>query len=84
MLRSTDSGKGCESSVMLKGTTLRLTIAALKEIRRVIPDLVAELMQLKVDVLVTWTTGMRAAKQATKTIPIVMVTRGSSRDWASR
>ena len=39
------------------------------------PSLVAELVQLKVDVLVTPTPGaIRAAMQATKTIPIVMVT----------
>jgi ABC-type uncharacterized transport system substrate-binding protein len=38
-----------------------------------IPDLVTELVQLKVDVLVaTSTLPIRAAKQATKTIPIVM------------
>ena len=40
-----------------------------------IPSLVAELVQLKVDVLVVPTLpAIRAAKQATKTIPIVMVT----------
>jgi putative tryptophan/tyrosine transport system substrate-binding protein len=40
-----------------------------------VPGLVAELVQLKVDVLVLPTlTTIRAAKQATKTIPIVMVT----------
>jgi len=39
-----------------------------------LPGLVAELVQLKVDVLVSpVTTAIRAAKQATKTIPIVMV-----------
>ena len=39
------------------------------------PSLVAELVQLKVDVLVsTQTPGIQAAKRATKTIPIVMVT----------
>ncbi|MDZ4342206.1 MAG: ABC transporter substrate binding protein [Candidatus Binatia bacterium] len=39
------------------------------------PGLVAELVQLKVDVLVTGLLGaIRAGKQATKTIPIVMVT----------
>ena len=37
------------------------------------PGLVAELVQLNVDVLVV-TAGFRAAKQGTKTIPIVMVT----------
>jgi putative ABC transport system substrate-binding protein len=40
-----------------------------------IPNLIAELVQLKVDVLIVVTgTTIRAAKQATKTIPIVMVT----------
>ena len=40
-----------------------------------IPSLVTELVQLKVDVLVSQATGgILAAKQATKTIPIVMVT----------
>jgi putative ABC transport system substrate-binding protein len=40
-----------------------------------IPGFIAELLQLKVDVLVATTpTAIRAAKQATKTIPIVMVT----------
>jgi putative tryptophan/tyrosine transport system substrate-binding protein len=40
-----------------------------------IPGLVAELVQLKVDAIVSQpTSGIRAAKQATKTIPIVMVT----------
>ena len=39
-----------------------------------LPDLVAELIQLKVDVLVvTALVAIRAARQATKTIPIVMV-----------
>jgi putative ABC transport system substrate-binding protein len=40
-----------------------------------IPSLVADLVQLKVDVLVSATPGaIRAFKQATKTIPIVMLT----------
>ena len=40
-----------------------------------VPRLVAELVQLKVDVLVVVSTpAVRAAKQATKMIPIVMVT----------
>jgi putative tryptophan/tyrosine transport system substrate-binding protein len=39
-----------------------------------VPGFVAELVQLKVDVLVSSSSGaIRAAKQATKTIPIVMV-----------
>ena len=41
-----------------------------------VPSLVAELIQLKVDVLVLpLTSAIRAAKQASKTIPIVMVTQ---------
>jgi putative ABC transport system substrate-binding protein len=40
-----------------------------------VPSLVAELVQLNVDVIISQpTAGIRAAKQATKTIPIVMVT----------
>jgi putative ABC transport system substrate-binding protein len=40
------------------------------------PGLVTELVELKVDVLVVPTVGaIRAAKQATKTIPIIMVTQ---------
>jgi len=40
-----------------------------------LPSIVAELIQLKVDVLIlTAMTAIRAAKQATKTIPIVMTT----------
>jgi len=43
--------------------------------RDLIPSLVAELVQLKVDVVVSGSlTAIQAAKQTTKTIPIVMVT----------
>jgi ABC-type uncharacterized transport system substrate-binding protein len=41
------------------------------------PKLIAELVQLKVDVIfVSFLLGLRAAKEATKTIPIVMVSFG--------
>jgi putative ABC transport system substrate-binding protein len=44
-----------------------------------LPDLAGELVRLKVDVLVTHgTPGTRAAKQATKTIPIVMAVSGDA------
>ncbi len=44
-----------------------------------LPDLAAELVQLKVDVIVTHgTPGPRAAKQATATIPIVMAHSGDA------
>ncbi|HEV8723068.1 MAG TPA: ABC transporter substrate binding protein [Candidatus Binatia bacterium] len=39
------------------------------------PILVTELVELKVDVLVLTIGAIRAAKQATKTIPVVMVTQ---------
>jgi putative ABC transport system substrate-binding protein len=39
-----------------------------------LPELAAELVRLKVDILITWRTGPTlAAREATKTIPIVMV-----------
>jgi putative ABC transport system substrate-binding protein len=37
-----------------------------------LPDLAAELVRLKVDVIVTWGPGIHAAKRATTTLPIVM------------
>jgi putative ABC transport system substrate-binding protein len=37
-----------------------------------LPDLAAELVRLKVEVIVTWGPGIRPAKEATGTIPIVM------------
>jgi putative ABC transport system substrate-binding protein len=40
------------------------------------PDLAAELVRLKVDVIVTTSGGIQAAMDATKTIPIVMATSG--------
>ena len=40
-----------------------------------IPDQVAELVRLKVDILVTTSPGVRPAKRATKTILIVMITQ---------
>ena len=43
------------------------------------PDLAAELVRLKVDLIVTrGTTGALAAKNATRTIPIVMATSGDA------
>src|SRR6266404_3669007 len=49
-----------------------------------VPGLVAELVQLKVDVLVaSFAVAIRAAKQATKTIPIVMPT-GAARSRLHR
>ncbi|HEX5913779.1 MAG TPA: ABC transporter substrate-binding protein [Rubrobacter sp.] len=39
-----------------------------------LPDLAAELVRLKVDLIISWgTQGVTAAKNATKTIPIVMI-----------
>ena len=41
-----------------------------------LPDLAAELVRIKVDVIVTVSGGIQAAMDATKTIPIVMATSG--------
>ncbi len=51
-----------------------------------LPGLVAELVQVKVDVFVSGKfTAIHAAKDATKTIPIVIILTGrSSRGWVSR
>jgi putative ABC transport system substrate-binding protein len=44
-----------------------------------LPALFAEIVRLNVDVIVTYgTPGVRAAKQATTTIPIVMATSGDA------
>lgn len=43
-----------------------------------LPALAAELVGLNVDVIVTWATGVVAARRATATIPIVMATFGDS------
>jgi ABC-type uncharacterized transport system substrate-binding protein len=74
-LMSKRSGKGCEISVILRGRNIFVEYRyAEGELDRV-PSLVAELVQLKVDVLVSGNFAtIRAAKQATKTIPIVIVT----------
>ena len=67
--------KGCEISVMLRGKNIQVEYRYLegKEDRN--PTLLAELLRLKVDVIVVISmSSIRAAKQATKTIPIVMVT----------
>ena len=51
-----------------------MSIATRRESADRVPGLVAELVQLKVDVLVVGSPGaVQEAKQATKTIPIVMV-----------
>ena len=69
------SGEGCETSDTSREKPSWLSIATLRETRIVFQSLVAELVQLKVDVLVaTAPPVIREAKQASKTIPIVMVT----------
>ena len=47
-----------------------------RQIRIGFPELAAELVRLKVDVIVAGALAIRAAKNATKTIPIVMATSG--------
>ena len=56
-----------------------MTSAGQKEITHDWQNLPGELVRLKVDLLVTYgTPGTRAAKQATTTVPIVMIVSGDA------
>jgi putative ABC transport system substrate-binding protein len=68
-----DFCKGCVISVIFEGKNILIEFRTTrgKSARR--PDLAAELVRLKVDVVVTDTAGeVFAAKNASPTIPIVM------------
>ena len=59
----------------IEGKNIQIEYRYAEGVEDRLPGLAAELVQLKVDVLVSATLpGIRAAKQATRTIPIVMVT----------
>ena len=75
-LTSRRCGKGCEISATSKGKNFEIEFRGAEGKPDRMPSLVTELVQLKVDVLVVPTAAgaIHAAKQATKTIPIVMVT----------
>jgi ABC-type uncharacterized transport system substrate-binding protein len=67
--------EGCEISVTSREKTYWSNTDTLKARSNASKALVAELVQLKVDALVIIASpALRVAKQATKTIPIVMVT----------
>ena len=67
--------RGLRDLGYLDGKNILIDYRYLEGKRDRIPSLVADLVQLKVDVLVLGTPPViRAARQATKTIPIVMVT----------
>jgi putative ABC transport system substrate-binding protein len=60
-----------------KGSNLRFEFRSAEGKEDALPRLAAELVQSKVDVIVTWLTpAVRAAKQATTQIPIVMAGAG--------
>jgi putative tryptophan/tyrosine transport system substrate-binding protein len=66
--------KGLRDLGYIEGKNIRVEYRYAEGVRDRIPSLVAELVRLKPDVLVFHdTSAMLAAKQATKTIPIVMV-----------
>jgi len=71
------SAEGCTTLVYIEGKNIQVEYRYIEGNRDRIPNFVAELVQLKVDAVVTseqsW---IRAAKQANKTIPIVMVING--------
>ncbi|MGH8063868.1 MAG: ABC transporter substrate binding protein, partial [Candidatus Entotheonellia bacterium] len=56
----------------VKGQSIALEYRVAEGKLERLPDLAAELVRLKVDVIVTWGPGIRAAKRATTTLPIVM------------
>jgi putative ABC transport system substrate-binding protein len=60
----------------IDGQNVRFEFRSAQEISR-LPELAAELLSLKVDLIVTWfTPAATAAKQATRDIPIIMVAAG--------
>jgi putative ABC transport system substrate-binding protein len=67
-------GRGLQELGYIEGKNILVEYRYIEGKRDRVPSLVAELVQLKVDVLVSPNLpSIRAAKQATKTIPIVMV-----------
>ena len=67
--------RGLQELGYIEGKNILVQYRYIEGKRDRVPSLVAELVQLKVDVLVSPNLpAIRAAKQATKTIPIVMVT----------
>ena len=67
--------RGLQALGYIEGKNIRVEYRYFETKRELIPPLVAELVQMNVDVLVVGAPpAIRAARQATKTIPIVMVT----------
>jgi putative ABC transport system substrate-binding protein len=58
----------------VEGRNLHIEFRSAEEDNDRLPGLAAELVRLNVDVIVTYATGVDAAKRATATIPIVMTT----------
>lgn len=72
-----DIRKGLQNLGYTDGKNLRLELRSAKGEASALPGAAAELVQLKVDVIVAWQTpAVTAAKQATNTIPIVMAGAG--------
>src|SRR5689334_4800490 len=67
--------RGLQALGYAESKNIRIEYRYYETKRELIPPLVAELVQMNVDVLVVGAPpSIRAARQATKTIPIVMVT----------
>ena len=60
----------------IEGKNLRIEFRSAEEDEARLPGLAAELVELKVDLIVTYGPGVFAARRATRTIPIVMATAG--------
>jgi putative tryptophan/tyrosine transport system substrate-binding protein len=67
--------RGLQALGYIEGKNIRVEYRYFETKRELIPPLVSELVQMNIDVLVVGAPpAIRAARQATKTIPIVMVT----------
>jgi putative tryptophan/tyrosine transport system substrate-binding protein len=72
--------RGLQDLGYTEGKNIHVAYRYYETKRELIPPLVAELVQMNVDVLVVGAPpATRAARQATKTIPIVMVDKSGSR-----
>jgi putative tryptophan/tyrosine transport system substrate-binding protein len=67
--------RGLQDLGYIEGKNIQTQYLSAEGNQERIPGLVAEMLQHKVDIIVTTSPGVRAAKQATKTTPIVMITQ---------
>jgi putative ABC transport system substrate-binding protein len=62
----------------IEGKNLQIEFRFANSDNTLLPDLAADLVRLNVDIIVTYATGVLAAKRVTSTVPIVMATYGDA------